>query len=235
MAQQYDHYRPSYPGVLINRLAALSPATTLDVGCGTGKVATALANHGLTVLGLEPDERMAELARANGVTVEVAMFEAWDGMGRTFDLLTSGDAWHWIDPAEGRRKAADLLNPGGTIARFWNFHEAEPVFLTAFEAVYRDYAPDLTVAGGVPKSTRNVTDPFADDPAFTFCSSDTYSWELNLTADEWVGLVTTFSDHQQLAPEQLATLLDGLRAVIEQLGGTVRTRSGTFVQFAERA
>ncbi|WP_327418346.1 class I SAM-dependent methyltransferase [Streptomyces sp. NBC_01233] len=235
VAQQYDLYRPSYPEALINRLVASSPAAVLDIGCGTGKVATALAKHRLPVLGLEPDSRMAEMARANGVTVEVAMFEDWDGAGRTFDLLTSGDAWHWIDPVEGRRKAADLLNPGGLIARFWNVHEAEPALLRAFEAVYREWAPDVTVAGGVPKSTRNAPDSFADDPAFAICSSDTYSWELTLTAEEWVGLVTTFSDHQQLAPEQLATLLDGLRAVIERHGGTVRTRSGTFVQLAERA
>ncbi len=235
VARQYDLYRPSYPEALIHLLVASSPATVLDIGCGTGKVATALAKHGLTVLGLEPDGRMAEMARTKGVAVEVAMFEAWDSGGRTFDLLTSGDAWHWIDPAQGRQKAADLLNPGGVIARFWNVHEVEPFLLKDFEAVYQEYAPDIAVAGGVPKSTRNVTDPFAGDPAFTSFSSDTYSWELTLTADEWVGLITTFSDHQQLPPERLAALLGGLRTVIEQSGGTVRTRSRTFVQLAKRA
>lgn len=234
VARQYDLYRPAYPEALIDRLLASSPATALDIGCGTGKVAAALSERGLTVLGLEPDARMAQMARAKGVNVEVAMLETWDGTGRTFDLLTSGDAWHWIDPVEGRRKAADLLNPGGVIARFWNLHQVEPPLLSVFEAVYRECAPDVTVAGGVPRSTRNATDPFAADAAFAFCESDTYWWELTLTAEEWVGLVTTFSDHQQMESERLATLLDALCAEIERLGGTVRTRSRTFVQVAQR-
>ncbi|MER5872372.1 class I SAM-dependent methyltransferase [Streptomyces sp. NPDC002044] len=234
VALQYDRYRPAYPEALIDRLLASSPATALDIGCGTGKVAAALGARGLTVLGLEPDARMAQLARAKGVNVDVAMLETWDGSGRTFDLLTSGDSWHWIDPVEGRRKAADLLNPGGVMARFWNVHEVEPSFLAAFEAVYRACAPGVTVAGGVPRSTRDATDPFAADAAFAFCDSDTYWWSLTLTAEEWAGLVTTFSDHQQMEPERLAALLDALRAEIERLGGTVRTRSRTFVQLARR-
>ena len=71
VAEQYDRYRPGYPVALIDDLAALRPATVLDVGCGTGKAAVALAGRGLAVLGVEPDERMAEVARGHGVEVQV--------------------------------------------------------------------------------------------------------------------------------------------------------------------
>src|SRR5687767_5480708 len=100
-AEQYDRFRPTYPDALIDDLAGLRPARILDVGCGTGKVAVSLAERGLAVSGVDVDERMADIARRHGIDVQVADFESLDARGRTFDLITCGDAWHWIDPDRG--------------------------------------------------------------------------------------------------------------------------------------
>jgi SAM-dependent methyltransferase len=83
----------------VDDLAALRPARVLDVGCGTGKAAGARAGRGLVAPGVEPDARMAEVARGHGLAVEVATFEAWEPAGRRFDLLTFADSWHWVAPA----------------------------------------------------------------------------------------------------------------------------------------
>ncbi|MEU6787352.1 class I SAM-dependent methyltransferase [Nonomuraea angiospora] len=112
VAEQYDRYRPECPDELIDELTASRPTRVLDVGCGTGKVARTLARRGLTALGVEADERMADVARGHGIEVEVAPFETWDDAGRRFDLMTCGDAWHWIDPDAGIAKAARVLDPG---------------------------------------------------------------------------------------------------------------------------
>ena len=122
VAADYARLRPAPPAALVDELVALAPSRVLDVGCGTGKVAGALAARGLSVLGIEIDERMAALAP---VPVELASFEDWDDRGRTFDLITFGDSWHWIDPERGWRKIARVLAPGGTVVRFWNHHEVE--------------------------------------------------------------------------------------------------------------
>ena len=118
-----------------------SPTSALDVGCGTGKVAVSLMERGLPVLGVEPDPRMAEVARRHHVAVEVASFESWDPAERTYDLLTAGHSWHWVDPVIGLAKAASLLVPGGTIALFWNYHVLEEPLLAAMENAYRSHAP----------------------------------------------------------------------------------------------
>ena len=66
-AASYDRLRPSYPDQLIQELLADGPSDVLDVGCGTGIAGALLAARGCRVLGVEPDERMAALARAKGL------------------------------------------------------------------------------------------------------------------------------------------------------------------------
>src|SRR6478736_3119307 len=83
-ADAYDRFRSGYPGALIDDLLADGPSSVLDVGCGTGKVAAAIAARGFRVVGVEPDRRMAAVARARGVEVDVVSFEDWDSQGERF-------------------------------------------------------------------------------------------------------------------------------------------------------
>ena len=83
VAENYDRYRPGYPSALFDEVVAGDWSNALDVGCGTGKVAVSLLERGLSVLGIEPDDRMASVARRHGVTVEVGSFESWEPAGRT--------------------------------------------------------------------------------------------------------------------------------------------------------
>src|ERR1700742_4390072 len=81
-AERYDRARPRYPSALVDRIVAASPGPeVLDVGCGTGIAARQFQAAGCTVLGVDPDPRMAEFARRTGVEAEVATFEAWDPAG----------------------------------------------------------------------------------------------------------------------------------------------------------
>ncbi|HEX4099311.1 MAG: class I SAM-dependent methyltransferase [Pseudonocardiaceae bacterium] len=234
VARQYERYRPTYPDALLDDLARLRPARVLDVGCGTGKAAVGLAGRGLSVLGVELDPRMAEVARGHGIPVEVGAFETWDDAGRRFDLITCGAAWHWIDPELGMAKAAEVLRAGGTIARFWNYHVLDESVATVFEAVYREHAPEAHPHGRAPDDSGYI-DPFAENEAFCSVETRTYRWERSLSADEWVGQAATFSDHQRLEPESLGTLARALHATIETLGGTVDAHGRTYVVLARRA
>lgn len=60
------------------------------MGIGTGISSQPFAERGFTVLGIEPDERMASLARSKGLAVETGRFEDWDPAGRVFDSLNTG-------------------------------------------------------------------------------------------------------------------------------------------------
>lgn len=243
IAQQYDRYRPTYPDALLDDLADLNPMQVLDLGCGSGKAAVGLARRGLSVLGVEVDDRMADVARGYGIAVEVAAFETWEDAGRQFDLITCADAWHWIDSHLGVPKAARLLRAGGTMARFWNSCVVDEPVIAAFDAVYRRHAPEVTQVWRPSGSTAHVrghadsaeADPFADDDAFSSFETRTYCWERTLSADEWVGQAATVSDHLRLGQERLADLLQALHAMIGTLGGTVDTHDETHLLLARRS
>ncbi|MGH8960766.1 MAG: class I SAM-dependent methyltransferase [Jatrophihabitantaceae bacterium] len=234
-AQQYDRFRPSYPDALIDELVALGPAAVLDVGCGTGKVAVPLAARGLSVLGVEVDGRMAQVARSHGIEVEVGAFETWDAAGRTFDLITSGQAWHWIDPVAGVPKAADLLRPGGRAVLFWNYDKLDVTTQEAVQAVYRRLAPELAssvVVGGNRQSDRRHAEAFEAAGRFASVGTRTYHWEQVRAAADWLAMVGTHSDHLALEPERREQLL---RELGQAIGGSVRSRYGTYVVIAQLA
>jgi SAM-dependent methyltransferase len=233
VAEEYDRLRPSYPAVFIDELVGFTPSHVVDVGCGTGRVARALIARGLRVLGVEPDEEMAAVARNHGVPVECAPFETWDPAGRTFDLLTAGHAWHWVDPVVGMARAASVLNPGATIALFWNYHAIDADLVEAFAAVYAQYAPELEVLGRDPTGSPDE-DPFSRSDDFTPGETRTYRWPREVDADGWVSMLATFSDHRRLGRDRLRDLQDRLRGVICASGGTVRSRCGTYVWLSRR-
>lgn len=88
--QRYDRTRPTYPPALIDRILAASPGReVLDVGIGTGASARPFRAGGCTVIGVEPDARMAEFSRRQGFEAQVAAPEDWDPAGHRSDLARS--------------------------------------------------------------------------------------------------------------------------------------------------
>jgi SAM-dependent methyltransferase len=232
LAELYDRYRPSYPGELVDDLMSLGASDVLDVGCGTGKAGRLLGDRGLPVLGVEIDAQMAAVARAHGLEVEVASFEAWEPAGRRFDLLICGQAWHWVDPGAGVPKAATVLRPGGTLALFWNSSRLTGEVKAEIDGVYRYRAPDLL------QRTPSVEDepPYGDDlyrsRLFEKPFSRTYTWEHAYSTEEWVQLAQTHSDHALLSDRTRAALVADVADVIDAHGGRLVASYTTYAVLA---
>ncbi len=109
-AEVCDRLRPSYPDTVIDELLGPKPEglDVLDVGCGTGIASRQMAQRGAKVLGVELAPRMAEIARSHGINVELGAFEGWNAAGRTFDRVTSAQAWQAAAEAAVRHLLADL-------------------------------------------------------------------------------------------------------------------------------
>jgi SAM-dependent methyltransferase len=225
-AERYDRTRPSYPAAMIDRVVTAAPGPALvDVGCGTGIAARQFRAAGCEVLGVEIDERMAELARRDGFPVEVSSFESWEPAGRVFDVVAAGQTWHWVDPAAGAVKAAEALRPGGVLALFWNVAIAPAGLSAAFGDVYRRVVPGFPVfdaakqSGGYSVFTDNATAGLRAANAFGEAEESTFAWERFYTKEEWLDAVPTSGGHSRFPRETLTELLAGLGAAVDAEGG----------------
>ncbi|HWD06595.1 MAG TPA: class I SAM-dependent methyltransferase [Amycolatopsis sp.] len=220
-AARYDRARPPYPAELIGRLADAG-RDVLDVGCGTGIAARQLRERGCAVLGVEPDERMAEFASAKGIEVEVARFEQWDANGRTFDAVVSGQAWHWVDPVEGARQAAQVLRPGGVLGLFWHVFAPPEDIAAAFGEAFRKAVPEFPIkADRVPSrdAYRPVVEKSLAGSEFGALEQRFYEWQHHYTRDEYLDLLPTQGGLTRLSDEQRATVLTAVGAAIDARGG----------------
>ncbi|MER8157398.1 class I SAM-dependent methyltransferase [Streptomyces sp. NPDC094472] len=246
-AERYDQARPRYPQAMVDRIATGSPGLDvldiLDAGCGTGIAARQFQAAGRTVLGIEPDARMAEVARRLGTEVDVATFEAWDPGGRQFDAVIAGQAWHWIDPVAGAAKAAQVLRPRARLAAFWNVFQLPPDLAEAVAAICQRVVPDapfdfraMTRAGldaNQPILTK-AADGMREAGAFGEPEQWRFDWERTYTRDAWLDQIPTQGVFTRLPSEKLAEVLEGVGAAIDAMGGSFTMPYATVVITATR-
>jgi SAM-dependent methyltransferase len=242
-AHRYDQARPGYPDPLVARIVAGSPGPdVLDVGCGTGIVARQFQAAGCAVLGVEPDARMADFARARGLQVEVATFEAWEPAGRTFDAVIAAQSWHWVDPVAGALKAAQVLRPDGRLAIFGHVFEPPLAVAEPFAAAYRRVVPDSPFSNLPPRRLLDMYQAeyakFADrirgTEQFNEADQWRFNWERSYTRDQWLALLPTTGGLTQLRPDQLVEVLDAVGVAIDSLGGRFTMEYTTLATTAVR-
>jgi SAM-dependent methyltransferase len=217
-ADDYERYRPRYPRALLAGLLDRDGELVLDVGAGTGIASVQLRDAGARVLAVEPDARMARLAAAKGITVEQATFEEWQPAGRSFDLVVFAQSFHWVQPRPALAKIASLLTPGGRLALVWN--RITPISPTNADlnVIYRDYL-DAVARPSIDAEDRTAT--VLEDCGFAV-EERHVAEERHHTADEWLNMVFTYSNHLALAPSSRAELRARLRERIGTAGVAAR-------------
>ncbi|MEV5871770.1 class I SAM-dependent methyltransferase [Streptomyces tendae] len=243
-AHRYDRARPSYPDALVTRVVGDRPEPdVLDIGCGTGIAARQFQAAGCTVLGVEPDARMADFARARGLPVEVATFETWEPAGRAFDAVIAAQSWHWVDPAVGALKAARVLRPKGRLAIFGHVFEPPPEVAEPLAAALRRVAPDSpfsdqparrpleTYRAGYAK----IADGIRETGLFDVPEQWRFDWQRSYTRDQWLELLPTTGGLTRLRSEQLAEILGAVGHAIDALGGRFTMHYTTLATTAVRA
>jgi SAM-dependent methyltransferase len=126
-APYYVRYRPPYGAGMIRDLLARSSApgrgVLLDLACGPGRVALALAGSFAEVwaVDLEPEmiDAAKEAARARGVANvrwSIGKAEDFGASAGSVDLITIGEAFHRLDQEIVATRALEWLRPRGCIA-----------------------------------------------------------------------------------------------------------------------
>lgn len=216
-AAVYDAVRPTYPPAVIDRIVAGAPDIVVEVGCGTGLASAQVAERGVRVVALEPDERMARLARARGIDVTISSLEDWTP--RPCDVMFAAQSWHWVDAHRGAHVAASSIRSGGRWVAFWN-HEADAAIGDALDGVYRRVAPSLLgdqtiVYAGDDDFRRRIASGLAATNAFEAMETERVEWVDRLDSTRFVDRLSSYSAHRLLPVDDRRRVRD---ALIEAFG-----------------
>ncbi len=233
--KDYDRARPGYPRELYDKVISFSgigrDAEVLEVGTGTGQ-ATDLFLQGDFLLDLlEVSEEQVEFLNQKygdnpKVTVKKDYFEQYE-TEKTYDLIYSATAFHWVDSWVGYPKAWEMLKPGGTLAVFWHMSSVtyyEGGIFDGLNTLKKKYLPEESLGfdtEGIQKvKERRITQMqsggyFGVPEIYEYRFLDTYD------ADRYVTLLNTYSGTQTLSEERRQMYLEEVREHINANGGKV--------------
>jgi SAM-dependent methyltransferase len=234
VAGAYERFRPGYPDELVDLVlgyAGRPVRTALEIGAGTGKATRAFAARGIDVTATEPDEAMLEELRRHVPPTVTTVRSAFEDLplAADNDLVYVAAALHWTRP-EGRwDRVAGLLRPGGVFASFGGpVRIADPAVRAAAEQARSRFLetdevlpPDGTPADGTPADGTSAKDglqwpgsELARDPRFTDVRQEVVPRRLTMTAEDFVGHLTTVSAYLELPREIRTEAVAQIRAVL---------------------
>jgi SAM-dependent methyltransferase len=152
-APHYLTGRPAYAPRLIRHVAQFIGLTregrVLDLGCGPGMLAGAIAPLAGEAMAMDPEPemlRIAEMEFAGSGRISFVRSSSLDlspALGR-FQLVTMGRSFHWMDRAETLRRLDAMIEPQGAVALFDSTHCEVPenAWYGEYRALVRRYAED---------------------------------------------------------------------------------------------
>src|SRR5262249_40776089 len=196
----------------------------LEIGCGTGKATVLFAPYGNQITCLEPGESLAAFAEQNlsafqNVQIVRSRFEDWQGQENAFDLITSAQAFHWVDREIAFEKAARLLKQNGAIGLFWNRpDEAGAPYRQAFDTAYARYgteSDDPQNDDSQESWAANWKSRIEASGRFSPVLVRRYFWSHSYDAEQYLELLGTYSNHILLADQKRRALYQAIRDEIE--------------------
>lgn len=253
IAELYGQARPETDAQILDDLfshTGLDPATTriLEIGCGAGQATLPLARRGCTIVSLEMGANLAGITRAKlaaypQVAIVNTRFEDWQppdqSNAQLFDMVFSSDAWHWLSPETCYSQADAALRPSGILAFVETAHIFPPGYDAFFARIQSCYE-EIGVARmpwppPAPDDIPDLRDDIESSGCFHQVQVVRYLRKREFTADTYIALMTTTSDHQLMEPAQRERLFAEMRRLINlSPGGRIRRHTLSLLHIARK-
>ncbi len=226
-ASDYAQYRPRYPRVLFEWLAATAPALdrAWDCGTGSGQAAIALRHRFAHVVASDPSvAQLASAARAPEVEYLSMVAERCALRDRCVDIVTVAQALHWFDRLAFFHEVHRVLRPNGLLA-VWSYGLFQ-VDAAVDPAIGRFHT--RTIGPYWPADRALVDAGYGGiDFPFTELPAPRFTMEARWTLEQLAGYLSTWSGVRRYRAERgadpVAPFVDALRAWWDE-GGAPRAR-----------
>ena len=145
--------RPDYAQSAIDKMLQTAGiekgGAACDVGAGAAHLTLKLAEYGLNVCAVEPNDAM----RANGIkrTAQYQNVQWFEGVGehtgiedQKFHLVTFGSSFNVCDRQEALKETKRILKDGGWFACMWNHRDLRDPMQKEIEDILKTQIPDYS-------------------------------------------------------------------------------------------
>ncbi|MBQ1296795.1 MAG: class I SAM-dependent methyltransferase, partial [Clostridiales bacterium] len=172
---------------------------------------------------------MEKFGGYKGFKVITGKFEDVDLEDDAYGLVFSATAFHWVPEEIGYPKVYSALKPGGAFARFANRprnSQNAPELALEIDALYEEYYNKAyDIKSGTKKwFTEEKAKEISQIPAkygFTDITYKLFYRERVFTADEYIQLLGTYSDHIAIEETIRNEFFSKIAAAINRHGGKI--------------
>ena len=243
----YDKSRPSYVNEIYNDIFKYkqinSESNVLEIGMGTGKASKPILDTKCHLIGIEPGENLAALAKAKyknytNCSIYTQTLQDYVCPDESFDLIYSATAFHWIPEEYGYRRVYDLLKSGGIFARF-AYHagtdKKRRAMMEEIQELYRKYMDSTRAPKEFDFDDAKGLAEIAKKYGFVDIEYKVYHVTKDFTAEEYMELLKTYPDHMNLEEKSRKMLFDGSYDAINRHGGVITVYYTMDLELARKA
>ena len=203
LAEQYDAYRPHYPGEALLFLVTLGDldgsGDVADIGTGTGRIARDISKYVRVVYAVDTAAAMLERLQASAdeegisnIRIIEAPGEATGLQSDSLDLITLAQSFHWMDKPAALQEASRILKPNKPLVLLWNqITNMQDKYYSEITSLIKEHNPDYK--GGVDIISNDFADHFKDSHHFGPIDRYTFPFEIQYTHENYVGFLLSKS------------------------------------------
>lgn len=211
VAKHY-HNRPAYNQMLLEKLILCVGGGNKDlkiaeVGAGTGKMTRMLAEMGLSVTAIEPNDNMRNegIAYTEGLSVEwkKGSGEETSLSDGCVDWVMMASSFHWTDPKKSLPEFARILKNDGYFTAIWNpRHIEEGSLFDEIEKEIKLIVPELQRVSSGKQNVKKWEEILISTGDFKDCFFMECDYQEVMSKERYLGAWYSVNDIQAQAGEE---------------------------------